>query len=743
MIRLRSLNAVIRRHPFVVVFLGSAVVVAGLYLAVIAGTGWTTSSGVVVVIAIVALIALLGALWKVHGTLDVVWASDESFANPAPERTPSDYSLSSEAFAADLQWAGERAREGTVEDGIAVVRPLLRDTLSDALVQGGWSYEEVQRALDEGTWTDDRIAASVLATDVLPPERSLRERVQSWLFPEKVMRRRVQRATQTVAETADEALPTVPGQDAPRTVPVVRPRLEDLRRSVDGSLQRAADPLSVARGPRPVEYGLTADEREGESETSDEGGPEIDGKKEADANERDTRSETEPNRHVSVRQRRWRGAIAATAFLAAIGLAGQHGVLLLAAVLPLAYVAVGSLTRTEPPEELSATRSIESDLVPPGQPVTVTLTVRNESSRTVPDVRVADGVPEELAVLDGTPRAGAMLEPGDTHTIRYLVVARHGEYEFDPPQLRVRGLGAGVVVTTTLPTNGDQSLSCQLDADAPPIDERGDRPGGQLTTNRPGEGIAFHSVREYHPDDPANRIDWRHYAKRKLPATVDYERSVAATVVLVVDARPSNRVVAGPGQPTAVEFTTYAATQTLTDLLRSGHDAGIAVIGLDGPGPAGIHWLSPATGREQRSRALDILRMAAVDDDPNPSHAAEFEQKRMTAQVQKVLELAPPGSQIALFSSLLDDAPVEAVETWRAAGLPVVALAPDVVPENTVSGQFEQVRRRTCLARCQATGASVVDWRRGTPLPFVIERVFAVDARIQRDRLGNSIGGGG
>jgi len=51
-----------------------------------------------------------------------------------------------------------------------------------------------------------------------------------------------------------------------------------------------------------------------------------------------------------------------------------------------------------------------------------------------------------------------------------------------------------------------------------------------------------------------------------------------------------------------------------------------------------------------------------------------------------------------------------------------------VITDNTVSGQYEQVRRGTRLARCQAAGARALDWRRGTPLPVALEYAFAADA---------------
>ncbi len=48
---------------------------------------------------------------------------------------------------------------------------------------------------------------------------------------------------------------------------------------------------------------------------------------------------------------------------------------------------------------------------------------------------------------------------------------------------------------------------------------------------------------------------------------------------------------AGPGRPTAVELGAYATTQALTSLLDAGHEVGLAIVGIDGDGPAGLTWL--------------------------------------------------------------------------------------------------------------------------------------------------------
>lgn len=245
--------------------------VAAVALGVVLGRDdqlfWAWSGGVTLGVIVLTLAAIGIAYRKIRGSLDtngdeppVSWAPGEPFADPAPERSDRSPSLSSDELAGVIERGGIRAREsGTVDDGLAVVRPPLRTALLEALEAGGRSRSDAEAALETGAWTDDRLAASVLDEAVEPPDRPFRERVRAWLFPERVVRERSRRAMAAVADAADEALPTVPGQTAPRTKPVMQPRLEELERGADGNLQRAVDPMATVRGPRPPRPRLGAD----------------------------------------------------------------------------------------------------------------------------------------------------------------------------------------------------------------------------------------------------------------------------------------------------------------------------------------------------------------------------------------------------------------------------------------------------------------------------------------------------
>ncbi|MFB6167554.1 MAG: DUF58 domain-containing protein [Haloferacaceae archaeon] len=427
------------------------------------------------------------------------------------------------------------------------------------------------------------------------------------------------------------------------------------------------------------------------------------------------------------RSRRFGAAAAAALFLVGVGVAGGERAVVAAAAVPLAFVAYGALDGAPAVASsgLAAERTVSPATAPPGRLVRVRLTLRNEGSRTLHDVRVVDGAPEGLAVNEGTPRGVARLRPGEEQVISYAVTARRGEHEFDAPRARLRGRAGVATATGSVATTGDRALSCRLDAGAPPLGDRTARRAGAKTGDEAGPGVEFHSVREYRPGDPASRVDWRHYAKRGELATVDYRERRARSVVIVVDARAPTHVVAARGRPTAAELCAYGAVRALDDLLGAGDDVGVAVLGrTDDEGS--VPYLAPGGGAEHRALAVARCRAASEppDEDANPPDHDR--------QVREVARRAPPDAQFLLFSPLFDDPPVEAVAAWRARDRSVGVLAPDVLAGNTVSGQQARTLRSIRLAAVGSTGARAVDWPRGTPLSLVLDRAVAAERTAGR-----------
>jgi len=93
---------------------------------------------------------------------------------------------------------------------------------------------------------------------------------------------------------------------------------------------------------------------------------------------------------------------------------------------PLVFVVYGALSTPASPERLRLTRSLSKESPLPGDRVRVTLTVENAGDSALPDVRVADGVPDGLRVVDGQTEGAFAVPSGESTTLEYTVVADRG-----------------------------------------------------------------------------------------------------------------------------------------------------------------------------------------------------------------------------------------------------------------------------------------------------------------------------
>lgn len=262
---------------------GAVLVLLGVVLTV-AGTGINalalSEAAIEDLVTVLVLTGAAVAIWKIAGSVsaddgDVAippWAPGGAIVYGDPERTPTDYPLSAEELSEVVAAAGATARQqGTVEDGLAVLRSPLREALVDALRQGGMDRDSIEDAIESGEWTENDWAAYVIEPSVGAPRWTIKQRFRAWLFPEDTVQRLARIAVHGVARAADDAIPPVPGQSAPRTVPVAEPSIADLQRGADGDLQEAIEPTAVARGPAPPTEHHGLDEGVEEKDESQEG----------------------------------------------------------------------------------------------------------------------------------------------------------------------------------------------------------------------------------------------------------------------------------------------------------------------------------------------------------------------------------------------------------------------------------------------------------------------------------------
>jgi uncharacterized protein (DUF58 family) len=454
---------------------------------------------------------------------------------------------------------------------------------------------------------------------------------------------------------------------------------------------------------------------------------------------------------------RWRTAVAPAALLVAVALWTGDRVLFVAAALPLGYLAYGALSSVpDVSRAVRVERSLSTDAPFPGEHVTVTLAVTNESDRALPDLRLVDDVPGGVEAVSGSPEAVIGLRAGETHELSYELVAQRGAHEFGDVSLRARSLSAAAVSSADVTPSGDSGLFCRVHVEDAPVRDQTMQFVGSIPTQTGGAGIEFHSTRNYRRGDPMNRIDWRRLAKTGELTTVDYRVQEAARVMVVVDARETVAVSCGPAYPSSRELSSYAAELLTGVLLDEGHEVGIGVFGLSLPGTRGegspsvlepsggdsfrAHVsavcsavaegdpsVAASAGRGGAGRRASTSESAAANDSgasvataPSPDGGlddADAATRRLRAYLDR-------HTQVVFVTPALDEFPVTVTETLAGHGHAVTVVSPDVTDGETLGGRVTRVTRTERVRRLRETGAHVVDWSLSDPLPLALAPAF-------------------
>ncbi|MEF8871956.1 MAG: DUF58 domain-containing protein [Haloarculaceae archaeon] len=464
------------------------------------------------------------------------------------------------------------------------------------------------------------------------------------------------------------------------------------------------------------------------------------------------------------RIKRWGIGLVATLALTGFGLLFARETLIVAAAIPLAYVLYGTLSQV-PDGDFTVTRTFETPDPTPGETVRVTLTVENTGESVLTDCRIIDGIPEELAVADGSPRACVAIPPGEATELTYSVVAKRGEYDFGNPTVRLRSLAATERQTETVPVEGDETLSCANAVRDAPVQDATLPRAGTLPTDTGGSGLEFYATRQYQSGDPMNRVDWRHYAKTGEFVTVQYRQEQAIRTVLIVDARPVGRITPQPGYPTGAELCAYAGERLFDALSSAGVAASVTAVGveqgaLDGlVGPDGLPWVDPESSghRDSHARTLfsglqsvaergaetsslaDVLaqrqtgdglatapspeRTASVDEsDREPTETTVAPDGGLDEQTRHLLARLPPNAQVVLCTPLVDDWPADLARSLAVRGYPLVVVSPDVTGTDTIGQRIVETTRQFTLQTIERTGATTVSWDIDQPIDYALRR---------------------
>lgn len=409
---------------------------------------------------------------------------------------------------------------------------------------------------------------------------------------------------------------------------------------------------------------------------------------------------------------RWQVGLLVALLAGALGIVGQSTVLFMAGAVGLTFAAYGYATG-EPPASFAVERELSDSNPTPGQPVTVTVTVRNTTDTVAPDVRIVDGVPSKLGVIEGSPRHGATLDRGAETSFSYVVRARRGRHTFEETVVVSRNTSgderrrATVAVPTQLTVNADVGDVPLTDQTIPQT--------GMVPTDSGGNGVEFYQSRTYQRGDPVNRVDWNRYARTRELTTIEFREERAANVVVLVDVRDVARVARRADEPDAVVLSKFAAARIANGLLETGNRVGLAFFGSRGT------YVEPGFGDDHGVAIRNVLETSTDTTFPVVTDGGRIT-GHGTGRVEWLRRRLPDSAQLYFVTPLLDATPVDSARRLQASGYDVRVLAPDVTSTESAGATVERIEWLERLSTVRGSGIEVEAWSPDEPLRAAFQR---------------------
>lgn len=560
-------------------------------------------------------------------------------------------------------------RERTIE-----YREQIKETVGEIAIgvimqRDDCSREQAVQQLRDGTWTDDRTAASYFAGGGTDESTSLVSQVR-------------QRFTD--AETEYE---------------------RQLRATVAAIEEQASAFADIAA---PIDRQQTADDEDATARWMDKNEILLD-----DEGDRVTPTTRYRRTHET---HHWKGVSAFALAAVSMGIFLAQPVLLLASAVSAAAAGYARLLPAPTLSDMTVTRTLDEESPQPSEEVEVSVTVENEGDTFLSDLRLIDRVPSTMRVVDGSPRLGTALRPGQSATFTYTLIAERGEHSW-PVQVVGRDVTSSWEREAYVEPESETELHCvpslRSIANAP-VRMQTSMYSGQVNTESGGDGLEFYSLRDYLPGDPMRRINWKQYARTGEFSTIEFREEKAARVVLLFDTRESSYVSRSPGERHAVELSVDAAFDAFGSLYDQGHLVGIAAFDTV---PC---WLGPSTGdvHLERARQLFVNHPALS---PLPPDVLDKE-GRYVDPMTHVRRQLPSNTQIFLFSPLTDDYAYEVARRLNGAGHLITIISPDPTASDTTGERLARLERTVRVLRLREHGIRVVDWDLDQSLRLEFER---------------------
>lgn len=409
------------------------------------------------------------------------------------------------------------------------------------------------------------------------------------------------------------------------------------------------------------------------------------------------------------RTNRWQGIVGVALVVGAVGLVAKRPPFLLLAGVGVVFAAYPDLTPgTEPAVGLE--RTVSDPNPDPGDHVEVSVSVTNQGDELLADLRLVDGVPPTLSVVESLPRRGTALRPGQTETFTYTVRAERGTHSFEPATVVARDLAGATEFETTVGGEELTEIDCTAALSSAPVRPETLQQVGRISADAGGIGTEFYRTREYRHSDAVGRIDWNRYAATGELTTTEYREERATSVLVVVDAR--QRAYRGPDDtPHAVVRCVSGARRLVDVLSRTRNPIGVAGFGRE------FCRLEPDTGREHARRAHRILATHETFDSRPPADPVDLE-----AQASQLRATLDERTQLVLLSPLCDDEIVRLARRLQLAGHGVTVVTPDPTDDGSPGRRLGQVERRNRETELRDAEVRVVRWGADEALESALDR---------------------
>ena len=407
-----------------------------------------------------------------------------------------------------------------------------------------------------------------------------------------------------------------------------------------------------------------------------------------------------------------------------VGLGTLEGGLLLLAIPLLAYLGV-ALSFAPGSLDLAVIRTISTDNVPEGKPVTIKVTVVNHGNA-LEEVLLEDLVSDRLILVDGKTRRKLAMPAGGTVEFEYTVRGPRGKYRFEGIRATASDLFGLFQRQRIFPAPANvlvfPNVTQLRQIHIRPRQTRGF--AGPILARRGGSGVDFYGVREYQIGDPPRRINWRISSRHEQEFySNEFEQEAIADVGLILDSRKQTNLV--ENNATLFEYSVLAAASIADAVLQEGHRVSLLVYGF------GMERVYPGYGKVQKKRIMRALAQA----EPGDNYALE-------SLVYLPTRLFAARSQIILISPLNSD-DLHPLLRLRAQGYEVLAVCPNPLDYgawlrtknvqakkaqteelNSVVLRLAQIERALLFGNLRRAGIQIVDWKVDQPLSKALHAVI-------------------